>query len=110
MIHFDRARKLNKETLRKGQPVDEFQPVSTGSADQVIENGDAKTTSSEITELGVKLYDLLENETQLREARQKALRFLDAVSGNLDAKAEHKHLEQSIRDAISSTSDQVRQD
>eukprot|EP01138_Halocafeteria_seosinensis_P003139 gb/GECG01003209.1/.p1 GENE.gb/GECG01003209.1/~~gb/GECG01003209.1/.p1 ORF type:complete len:432 (+),score=86.44 gb/GECG01003209.1/:1-1296(+) len=102
-----KARKLNKESLRKGQSTEEFQPVSTGAVDQVVDNSDSKTSSSEITELGAGLYDLLENETQLREARQSALRFLDAVSGNLDAKAEHKHLEQSIRDAISSTSDQV---
>lgn len=75
--------------------------------DKMLDHGGPRATATAITELGAKLYDLLGNEKQLRQARQRALRFLDAVSGNMDADAENKHLEQSIRDGIVSTRDQV---
>ena len=37
----------------------------------------------------------------------QALRFLDAIAGNLDSRAEHAHLERSIRDAIAAVQDNV---
>lgn len=72
---------------------------------------DLKSTRSiagDITEIGVKLYDLLGQEEELREARKKALLFLDAISSNLDSRAEHTHMEQSIRDAIASVQENVK--
>ena len=38
----------------------------------------------EITESGSKLFDMLNNERELRAARDKALEFLDSISMNLD--------------------------
>mmetsp|Transcript_106139 Transcript_106139/g.257831 ORF Transcript_106139/g.257831 Transcript_106139/m.257831 type:complete len:418 (-) Transcript_106139:106-1359(-) len=67
-----------------------------------------RSIASEITEIGVKLYDLLGQEEELREARKKALLFLDAISSNLDSRAEHTHMEQSIRDAIASVQENVK--
>jgi len=45
----------------------------------------------------------------VREARTKALAFLEAVSGSLDARAEHEYLERSIRDAIAGVKDGIAQ-
>src|SRR5690349_20509201 len=39
--------------------------------------------ASDITECGARLYELLKREGGVREARETALRFLDAVSGSL---------------------------
>lgn len=37
----------------------------------------------------------------------QALRFLDAIAGNLDSRAEHSHMERCIRDAIAAVQDNV---
>ncbi|OQR90861.1 clusterin-associated protein 1 [Achlya hypogyna] len=71
---------------------------------------DAKATralSAEITDCGAKLYDLLDNELDVREARTNALRFLDTVSSNLESTAEHKFLEKSIKGIIESVQENV---
>lgn len=59
-----------------------------------------RASSSEITEGGARLYELLKREGENREARATALRFLDAVSSSLDSRAEHEYLEHSIHDAV----------
>ena len=48
----------------------------------------ARTLATEITESGAKLFDLLGQEKDLREAREKALEFLDSISRNLDTNTE----------------------
>ncbi|KAF0696405.1 Aste57867_12823 [Aphanomyces stellatus] len=71
---------------------------------------DAKATralSAEITECGAKLYDLLDNELEVREARMQAIRFLDTVSSNLESTNEHKFLEKSIKGIILSVQENV---
>ncbi|RHY82376.1 hypothetical protein DYB35_002093 [Aphanomyces astaci] len=71
---------------------------------------DAKATralSAEITECGAKLYDLLDNELEVREARVQAIRFLDTVSSNLESTNEHKYLEKSIKSIIVSVQENV---
>ncbi|OQS06332.1 clusterin-associated protein 1 [Thraustotheca clavata] len=71
---------------------------------------DAKATralSAEITDCGAKLYDLLDNELEVREARQNALRFLDTVSSNLESTSEHHFLEKSIKNIIVSVQENV---
>jgi len=60
----------------------------------------AKTLASEITESGAKLFDLLGKEKELREAREKALGFLDNISRNLDSGAEQDYIKRCIRDII----------
>jgi len=44
----------------------------------------ARQMAYEITESGSKLFDMLNNERELRAARDKALEFLDSISMNLD--------------------------
>ena len=48
----------------------------------------AKNLASEITETGAKLYDSLGKENVLRNARTKALEFLDSITKNLDSNTE----------------------
>ena len=48
----------------------------------------ARQLASEITESGAKLFDLLSQEKDLKEAREKALEFLNSVSQNLDTDTE----------------------
>lgn len=56
----------------------------------------AKNLANEITETGAKLYDSLGKERELREARLKALDFLDSISKNLDSNSEQEYIEKFI--------------
>ena len=48
----------------------------------------ARSLATEITESGAKLYDLLGQERELKDHRDKALEFLDSISKNLDSNTE----------------------
>ncbi|GLE05485.1 hypothetical protein PINS_up014508 [Pythium insidiosum] len=63
--------------------------------------------SSDITQIGAKLYDLLDAELDVRELRTHALRFLDALSNNSDNSAEQKYLERSLREILQTTQETV---
>eukprot|EP00347_Sterkiella_histriomuscorum_P004037 403361986 len=60
----------------------------------------ARTLATEITESGAKLFDLLGQEKDLRESRDKALEFLDSISRNLDTNTEQQYIEKCIRNII----------
>ena len=60
----------------------------------------ARTLATEITESGAKLFDFLGQEKDLREARDKALEFLDSISRNLDTNTEQAYIEKCIRNII----------
>lgn len=60
----------------------------------------ARQLASEITESGAKLFDLLGQERDLKEAREKALEFLDSISRNLDSNTEQVYIEKCIRNII----------
>lgn len=60
----------------------------------------ARQLATEITESGAKLFDLLGQEKELREARDKALEFLDSISRNLDTNTEQQYIEKCIRSII----------
>jgi len=60
----------------------------------------ARTLATEITESGAKLFDFLGSEKDLREAREKALEFLDSISRNLDTNTEQAYIEKCIRNII----------
>ena len=60
----------------------------------------ARTLATEITESGAKLFDFLGQERELREARDKALEFLDSISRNLDTNTEQAYIEKCIRNII----------
>jgi len=60
----------------------------------------ARTLATEITESGAKLYDLLGQERDLKESRDKALEFLDSISRNLDTNTEQQYIEKCIKNII----------
>jgi len=60
----------------------------------------ARQLATEITESGAKLYDLLGQERDLKESRDKALEFLDSISRNLDTNTEQVYIEKCIGNII----------
>jgi len=67
----------------------------------------ARALASEITESGGKLFDFLNKEGDLRQARGKALEFLDSISRNLDSNTEQDYIEKCIRELIQTQNDTV---
>ena len=61
----------------------------------------ARQLASEITDNGYKLYEQLSKEKDLRQARGKAIEFLDNISRNLDSNTENEYIDKCIRDIIS---------
>lgn len=60
----------------------------------------ARQLATEITESGAKLFDMLGQERDLRNAREKALEFLESISRNLDTNSEQQYIEKCIRNII----------
>ena len=69
----------------------------------------ARELASEITETGAKLFDLLSREKDLKEARDRALSFLDNISRNLDSNAEQEYIRNCIRDIINTQTGSLSQ-
>lgn len=67
----------------------------------------ARTLASEITQIGAKLSDLLQNESSDRLERMKALRFLDQTSGAAEGSREYTFIERSVREQIEMTKEAV---
>jgi len=67
----------------------------------------ARALAPDITESGAKLYDLLGSEIELREERNRALNFLDAISNTMASTNEHQFMERKIKEMISSSQDQM---
>lgn len=67
----------------------------------------ARALATEITEGGARLFDLLGKERQVRHERAKALKFLDAIAGNLDSTAEHEYVEKSIQELVSAMKENI---
>jgi len=64
---------------------------------------DLKTTRSicsTIVDAGVKLYDLLGKEDENRAEREKAIRFLNGISRNLDSNSEHEQVERALNNML----------
>ena len=60
----------------------------------------ARQLATEITESGAKLFDLLGQEKDLKESRDKAIEFLDSISRNLDTNTEQVYIEKCIQNII----------
>merc|ERR1719181_1001865 len=67
----------------------------------------ARALASEITDRGARLYDLLGKERDVKMDRTRALRFLDAISSNLESTAEVQHIEKSIQVLISGVKETI---
>ncbi|GMF16224.1 unnamed protein product [Phytophthora lilii] len=86
----------------KQEPDDDDDEVSVKSllGSRVKDPKATRQLASDITQSGAKLYDLLETELDVRDARQQAIRFLDALSTNNENSSEQKFLERSIQDIL----------
>jgi len=62
--------------------------MELGLSSKISNLTSAKGLATQITDTGVKLFDLLGKEKELREARERSLGFLDNISRNLDSNAE----------------------
>lgn len=55
-----------------------------------------RSLCSQIVETGATLFDLLQKESDVRQDRDKALRFLDGISRNLESNSEHELVERAL--------------
>lgn len=110
-----------KELLKVASMLNKAMNVSGGDDEEVVSNMDfnmnsklsnlkqARTLANEITETGAKLYDSLGKENELREAREKALEFLDSISRNLGSNTGQEYIEKCIRDLVGGQEQQIGQ-
>ncbi|OWY96219.1 Clusterin-associated protein 1 [Phytophthora megakarya] len=97
------------ELAAQQEPDDDDDEVSVKSllGSRVKDPKATRQLASDITQSGAKLYDLLETELDVRDARQQAIRFLDALSTNHENSSEQKFLERSIQDILVNQQDNV---
>ena len=88
------------QAMNSNQGEDEDSSLDFGASSKLQSVKSARGLASEITESGAKLYDLLGREKELREARDKALTFLDNITRNLDSNAEQDYIRKCIRDIM----------
>ncbi|KAJ1460422.1 Clusterin-associated protein-1-domain-containing protein [Pelagophyceae sp. CCMP2097] len=67
----------------------------------------ARALATEITQKGARLHDLLGKERDVKPERDRALAFLDTISSNLDATAEHQHIQKSIFELVAQITDDI---
>ena len=96
------ATMLNKAMTSSVAEEEDSSAVEFNLSSKLYNLKQARQLASEITENGAKLHEQLSKEKELREARGKALEFLDSISRNLDSNAEHDYIDKCIRDIISS--------
>lgn len=91
------------------EPDDDDDDVSVKSllGSRVKDPKATRQLASDITQSGAKLYDLLETELDVRDARTQAIRFLDALSTNNENSSEQKFLERSIQDILANLQENV---
>lgn len=105
------ATMLNKAMNASGGDDDEIvSPTMDFNMSSKLSNlKQASTLANDITEAGAKLYDSLAKEHGLREAREKALEFLDSISRNLGSNTEQEYIEKCIRDLVGNQDQQMSQ-
>ena len=69
----------------------------------------ARQMAKDITEIGAKLFDMMDKEVDLQVSRNNALEFLDSLSKNLDSNKEQEYIEKCIMDIISTQKESVSQ-
>lgn len=73
---------------------------AVGLPSQIKNIKGARALATDITERGARLFDLLGKERDVRVERSRALRFLDAISGNLDSTSEESYVAERARDLV----------
>jgi len=86
------AQKSVNEKSSDGINTDE----SFGLSSKLSDLKSTRSLCSQIVETGAGLFDLLQRESDTRQDREKALRFLDGMSRNLESNNEHDHVERAV--------------
>lgn len=68
-----------------------------------------RTLCSQIVESGAGLFDSLQKEVELKKDREKALRFLDGMSRNLDSNSESEVVERAVMQMLGSHGQNLEQ-
>jgi len=89
-VLYDAQRSVTSSTSQEGME-DDF-----GLSSRLSDLKNTRTLCSQIVETGAGLFDLLQKEVDLRGDREKALRFLDGMSRNLDSNSEHEVVERAL--------------
>jgi len=88
-VLYDAQRSVTSSTKEMGD--DDF-----GLSSRLSDLKNTRQLCSQIVETGAGLFDLLQKEVDLRQDREKALRFLDGMSRNLDSNSEHEVVERAV--------------
>ena len=67
----------------------------------------ARTIASDIVDSGGRLYGLLGKEDELKVSRERALKFVDSLSLNLESNDPHELIEKNIREQINILRDNI---
>ena len=102
-----RANTVQRQSESKDGDAGDAGPADTDQA-KLAGIQSTRKLAGEITESGAKLFDLLENEEELRAARENALRFLDAT-GSSHGSGEDAYIEKSVQGILESLGDTVGQ-
>jgi len=68
-----------------------------------------RSLCSQIVETGASLFDLLQKEADVRQDRDKALRFLDGISRNLESNSEHELVERALNSMLANHGQNLEQ-
>merc|ERR1719335_1405376 len=89
MVLYDAQKSVNEKS--------EFNSdESFGLSSKLSDLKSTRSLCSQIVETGAGLFDLLQKEGATRNDREKALRFLDGMSKNLDSNTEHEVVERAV--------------
>ena len=97
-----KARQLAMDSTRDDDTAEQPSSSSTLSA-----AAEAKSLATEIIDVGAKLHDLLQAELESHPKRIEAMKFLDAMCGNLEKGQEHEHVETSILRSINTAKEDM---
>jgi len=89
MVLYDAQRSVNEKGESGAD--DNF-----GQREKLSDLKSTRTLCSQIVETGAGLFDLLQKESDTRHDREKALRFLDGMSRNLESTSEHEVVEKAV--------------
>lgn len=78
-----------------------------GLSAKLKELKDSRNMATEIIDSGGKLFHLLTKEEDLKVSRDRALKFVDSISIDLDSNDTHKQIERNIREQINIVTDHV---
>jgi len=89
MVLYDAQKSVNE----KGEFSNE---ENFGLSSKLSDLKSTRSLCSQIVETGAGLFDLLQKESDTRQDREKALRFLDGMSRNLESNSEHEVVERAV--------------